>query len=227
MARSNEPPSKRTPELTPEKCRTFALEAIARYQELAVGLSEARALLYPGEGRKSDRKLAFLHGVASAIQFLQGTKYFLDQGLEEPLTELLYELQTVASGLPSMDFAVKPGKRGRGIRHQAFQMNCALLLESYMAASLRVEEASARVVRLMKTNISPRTIEDWRTDLCNVNIKGEAGERFRSLKREFARVRLPVQDIDVWASRLQLKFADLQTSAQKNAVRDKRIKAKK
>ena len=221
MADSKQSPPESAPELTPEQCRKFALEAIARYQELAIGLLEARAFLYPGQDRKPDRKLAFLHGVASVVQFLQRTSFFLEQQAEEPLTQLLFELQTVAMNIPSHDFVSKPGARRKGVRYRDFQMNCALLLESYIAAGLKVEEASARVVRLMKTNIAPRTIEDWRTDFSNVKNEDEFGRRFRELKEEFTRTKPTLDDVDHWVRRLQLRFADLPTSAQKNISRDK------
>jgi hypothetical protein len=147
--------------------------------------------------------------------------------VDEPLVQLLFELQTVVNGLPSEDFTVKPGVRGKGIRIQAFQMYCALLLDRYMAAGLTVEEASTRVARFMKTDVSPRTIEDWRNDLSNVERKGAAGELFRSQRNDIAHIGFTVEAIDAAANRLQQKFAGLNTNAHKHVSRDVRKKTKR
>jgi hypothetical protein len=194
-----------------------------RYQELAIRLGEARAFLSPGKDRKPDRKLAFLYGVTSVIQFLQRTKFFAGNGLEESLVNLLYELQTVANGLPSQDFAVKPGARGRGVFYRAFQMDCSLLLESYIAAGLAVGDACSRIVRIMKKPVSPRTIQDWRFDLSSESNGSPEAQRFRQLRDEFSRIILGVREIDAWASRLRVQYATLEVKGQMNRTTKTRI----
>jgi hypothetical protein len=210
-------------ELTPEKYRQLSLEFIARLKRLAEGLAEARAILESAEVKSSGRRLAFVYSTASLVEFIQSLSFFTGQGLEKPLVELFLELQDVALGIPSDDFAVKPGKRKRGLRLKSFQLQCALLLESYMQAGVPRKEAGERIARLLTGfTVAPGTIEYWRQELSDSSGSTGEGKRFAELRADFSKIKFSEKKLDESAKRIAANYSGLRTGSQANRVSKKR-----
>jgi hypothetical protein len=216
-----------SPQLPPEKCLKLLREYQERYQKLADDLALARVFLAPGESGKPNRKLAFLCGVGAVVEFLQGDRFFTDNELELPLIQLMFELHTVDLGIPSEDFAVKPGGRGTGTRYRAFQMSCALLLNTYISAGVSMDEACSRIVRIMNKKMAPGTVKDWRVDFSNIKNQTDAAKSFRSLRDEWSDKKFADAQIDLIAHRVKAQFADLELKGHQNRVTKTRIKSKR